>query len=120
MTRRVPVALSIAGSDSGGGAGVQADLNTFGAVGVFATTAITAVTVQNTRGVSGFQALDPSTVAAQVRAVVDDIGVDAAVLPSKRPGEGGDRWARMGAEMFQKLIASAGENPCDRVPGFEG
>ena len=78
MTRRVPVALSIAGSDSGGGAGVQADLNTFGAVGVFATTAITAVTVQNTRGVSGFQALDPSTVAAQVRAVVDDIGVDAA------------------------------------------
>ena len=77
MTRRVPVALSIAGSDSGGGAGVQADLNTFGAAGVFGTTAITAVTVQNTRGVSGFQALDPATVAAQVRAVVDDIGVDA-------------------------------------------
>ena len=78
MTRRVPVALSIAGSDSGGGAGIQADLNTFGAAGVFGTTAVTAVTVQNTRGVSGFQALEPATVAAQVRAVVDDIGVDAA------------------------------------------
>jgi hydroxymethylpyrimidine/phosphomethylpyrimidine kinase len=76
--RSVPVALSIAGSDSGGGAGIQADLNTFGAFGVFATTAITAVTVQNTVGVSGFQEIDPQTVAAQIRAVVEDIGVDAA------------------------------------------
>lgn len=78
MRRRVPVALSIAGSDSGGGAGIQADLNTFGAHGVFATTAITAVTVQNTLGVSGYEALSPGTVAAQVRAVADDLGVDAA------------------------------------------
>jgi hydroxymethylpyrimidine/phosphomethylpyrimidine kinase len=73
-----PVALSIAGSDSGGGAGIQADLNTFGALGVFGTTAITAVTVQNTLGVSGFVELPPESVAAQIRAVVEDIGVDAA------------------------------------------
>ena len=75
---RIPRALSIAGSDSGGGAGIQADLNTFGAFGVFGMTAITAVTVQNTVGVSGFQEIAPGTVAAQIRAVVEDIGVDAA------------------------------------------
>ena len=74
----VPRALSIAGSDSGGGAGIQADLNTFGALGVYGTTAITAVTVQNTLGVSGFQEIAPETVAGQIRAVADDIGIDAA------------------------------------------
>jgi len=71
-------ALSIAGSDSGGGAGIQADLKTFSALGVYGMTAITAVTVQNTQGVSGFQEIDPDTVAGQVLAVVSDIGVDAA------------------------------------------
>ena len=74
----VPVALSIAGSDSGGGAGVQADLNTFAALGVFGTTAITAVTVQTTTGVTGYQELDPAIVAAQVTAVASDMRVDAA------------------------------------------
>lgn len=73
-----PRALSIAGSDSGGGAGIQADLKTFSALGVFGMTAITAVTVQNTQGVSGYQALLPALVADQIRAVVTDIGVDAA------------------------------------------
>ena len=71
-------ALSIAGSDSGGGAGIQADLKTFSAFGVFGMTAITAVTVQNTLGVQGFEAISPRTVADQVRAVASDIGVDAA------------------------------------------
>jgi hydroxymethylpyrimidine/phosphomethylpyrimidine kinase len=70
--------LSIAGSDSGGGAGIQADLKTFSALGVFGMTAITAVTIQNTRGVSGYEALPPQVVADQIRAVVTDIGVDAA------------------------------------------
>jgi len=73
-----PRALSIAGSDSGGGAGIQADLKTFSAFGVFGVTAITAVTIQNTLGVQGFEAISPGTVADQVRAVASDIGVDAA------------------------------------------
>jgi hydroxymethylpyrimidine/phosphomethylpyrimidine kinase len=73
-----PRALTIAGSDSGGGAGIQADLKTFSALGVFGMTAITAVTVQNTKGVSGFEELSPSAVAEQIRAVAGDIGVDAA------------------------------------------
>jgi hydroxymethylpyrimidine/phosphomethylpyrimidine kinase len=73
-----PRALSVAGSDSGGGAGIQADLKTFSALGVFGMTAITAVTVQNTKGVSGYEALSPETVGDQIRAVVTDIGVDAA------------------------------------------
>jgi hydroxymethylpyrimidine/phosphomethylpyrimidine kinase len=79
MTRDdVPRALTIAGSDSGGGAGIQADLKTFGALGVYGTSAITAVTVQNTTGVSGYEALRPATVRDQIVAVVSDIGVDAA------------------------------------------
>ncbi len=73
-----PRALSIAGSDSGGGAGIQADLKTFSALGVFGTTAITAVTVQNTQGVRDHVALPPTIVAEQIRAVASDIGVDAA------------------------------------------
>jgi len=71
-------ALTIAGSDSGGGAGVQADLKTFGALGVYGTTAITAVTVQNTKGVWGYEELSPQIVGDQIRAVATDIGVDAA------------------------------------------
>ncbi len=73
-----PRVLSIAGSDSGGGAGIQADLKTFAALGVYGMTAITAVTVQNTKGVSGYEELAPQTVAEQIRSVVTDIGVDAA------------------------------------------
>ena len=73
-----PRALTIAGSDSGGGAGIQADLKTFSALGVYGMTAITAITVQNTLGVVGFDAVAPETVAGQIRAVATDIGVDAA------------------------------------------
>jgi hydroxymethylpyrimidine/phosphomethylpyrimidine kinase len=71
-------ALTIAGSDSGGGAGIQADLKTFQALGVWGTSAITAVTVQNTKGVSGYEELSAHTVGEQIRAVVTDIGADAA------------------------------------------
>ena len=71
-------ALTIAGSDSGGGAGIQADLKTFGALGVFGMSAITAVTAQNTVAVTRIQEISPDVVAAQIDAVADDIGVDAA------------------------------------------
>ncbi|MGH2764867.1 MAG: bifunctional hydroxymethylpyrimidine kinase/phosphomethylpyrimidine kinase, partial [Actinomycetota bacterium] len=74
----VPRALTIAGSDSGGGAGIQADLKTFQALGVWGMTAVTAVTVQNTKGVSGYEELSPQSVGDQILAVVTDIGVDAA------------------------------------------
>ncbi len=75
--RRVPVALSIAGSDSGGGAGIQADLKAFARAGVHGATAITAITVQNTLTVSAVQAVDPQIVAGQIRAVAQDLGIDA-------------------------------------------
>jgi hydroxymethylpyrimidine/phosphomethylpyrimidine kinase len=71
-------ALTIAGSDSGGGAGIQADLKTFAALDVYGMSAITAITAQNTCGVSAVQAIDAAVVAAQIRAVASDIGVDAA------------------------------------------
>ena len=76
MTTRMKYkcALTIAGSDSVGGAGIQADIKTMSALGVYAASAITAVTVQNTMGVYGIEALQPDIVAGQIRAVMDDIG----------------------------------------------
>jgi hydroxymethylpyrimidine/phosphomethylpyrimidine kinase len=70
-------ALTIAGSDSGGGAGIQADLKTFAAFGVYGTSAITALTAQNTLGVTGVHVVPAEFVTAQVEAVVSDIGCDA-------------------------------------------
>jgi hydroxymethylpyrimidine/phosphomethylpyrimidine kinase len=74
---RIPVCLSIAGSDSGGGAGIQADLKAFAAAGVHGTTAITAITAQNTVAVTAVQAVPPALILEQIRAVLEDIGVDA-------------------------------------------
>jgi hydroxymethylpyrimidine/phosphomethylpyrimidine kinase len=76
----VPTVLSIAGSDSGGGAGIQADLKAFAACGVHGMTAITAITAQNTVGVSAVESISPATIVAQVRAVAEDIGVDAVKI----------------------------------------
>jgi hydroxymethylpyrimidine/phosphomethylpyrimidine kinase len=74
----VPRCLTIAGSDSGGGAGIQADLKAFAAAGVYGTTAIVALTAQNTVGVTAVHELPPAFVRAQLEAVFADIGVDAA------------------------------------------
>lgn len=73
----MPRVLTIAGSDSGGGAGIQADLKTFTVLGVYGMTAITALTAQNTCGVSGIHAVPPEFVGQQIDAVATDIGVDA-------------------------------------------
>jgi hydroxymethylpyrimidine/phosphomethylpyrimidine kinase len=78
--RRIPRVLSIAGSDSGGGAGIQADLKALAACGVHGMTAITAITAQNTVGVSAIHTVPPETIIAQVRAVASDIGVDAVKI----------------------------------------
>ena len=75
--KRIPAVLTIAGSDSGGGAGIQADLKAFAAAGVHGMSAITALTAQNTVGVDAIQQVRSEIVVAQVRAVVADIGVDA-------------------------------------------
>lgn len=74
----VPRALTVAGSDSGGGAGIQADLKTFAALGVYGISALTAVTAQNTRGVRRVEELSPAMVADQIDAVLEDIGANAA------------------------------------------
>ncbi len=75
-----PVALAIAGTDSGGGAGIQADLKTFAACGVHGMTAITALTAQNTVGVAAVHPVPGAFIVEQVRAVQADIGVDAVKI----------------------------------------
>ena len=75
---KLPVAMTIAGSDSGGGAGIQADLKTFASLGVHGTSAITAITAQNTQGVTRILELPVSMIQAQIDAVVEDIGVQGA------------------------------------------
>ena len=75
-----PIALTIAGSDSGGGAGIQADLKTFAALGVYGTSAIAALTAQNTQGVTGIHNVPPEFVVAQIDAVFDDFAVGAVKI----------------------------------------
>lgn len=74
------IAVTIAGSDSGGGAGIQADLKTFSALGVYGANVITAVTAQNTRGVSAVEDISPTVVAAQIDAVFSDLAVGAVKI----------------------------------------
>jgi hydroxymethylpyrimidine/phosphomethylpyrimidine kinase len=90
MSARVPVCLSIAGSDSGGGAGIQADLKAFASAGVHGTTALTALTAQNTKAVTGVHPVPPDFIVEQVRAVARDLGIDAVkigMVGSKRATE---------------------------------
>ena len=106
--RRIPCVLSIAGSDSGGGAGIQADLKAFAACGVHGMTAITAITAQNTVGVTGVQAIEPEMILAQVRAVAQDIGVDAVKL--------GMLGSVATIEAVAQALDELGEQPGGRVP----
>ena len=80
LTRKAPVALTIAGSDSGAGAGIQADLKTFAALGVYGTSALTAVTAQNTLGVRAVFTLPAAIVAAQIDAIFEDFNVVAVKI----------------------------------------
>jgi hydroxymethylpyrimidine/phosphomethylpyrimidine kinase len=77
VNQRIPIALTIAGSDSGGGAGIQADLKTFAALGVYGASVVTALTAQNTRGVRAIHFPPPGIVGAQIEAVFDDFAVAA-------------------------------------------
>jgi hydroxymethylpyrimidine/phosphomethylpyrimidine kinase len=77
VTQTLPIALTIAGSDSGGGAGIQADLKTFAAFGVYAASVVTALTAQNTRGVRAIHYPPPEIVSAQIEAVIEDFAVAA-------------------------------------------
>ena len=80
VTRRYARVLTIAGSDSGGGAGIQADLKTFAALGCYGMSAITALTAQNTVGVQAIHAVPPAFLRQQIDAVLDDIGADAVKI----------------------------------------
>ncbi|MDB5820510.1 MAG: Bifunctional hydroxymethylpyrimidine kinase/phosphomethylpyrimidine kinase [Rhizobacter sp.] len=97
-TSRYPHVLSIAGSDSGGGAGIQADLKTFAAFGCFGMTAITAITVQNTQGVRAIHSIPTDIVRGQIDAVIEDIGADAVKIGMLHSAE----IARMVAEAIER------------------
>ena len=92
--RPIPACLSIAGSDSGGGAGIQADLKAFARCGVHGMTAITALTAQNTVGVEMITPVPPQMIVAQVRAVAGDIGVDAVKVACSATSRRSTRWSR--------------------------
>ena len=78
--KKYPIVLTIAGSDSSGGAGIEADIKTISALGAFATAAITAVTAQNTTGVAAIQGIEPEIVGKQIDAVFDDMRPDAVKI----------------------------------------
>lgn len=98
--------LTIAGSDSGGGAGIQADIKTISACGCFASTAITAITAQNTLGVTGIHILPTDMVEQQIRAVLDDIGTDAVKLGMLPSAEAIERIAGLLTEYKVKNIVA--------------
>ncbi|MDV3256444.1 MAG: hydroxymethylpyrimidine/phosphomethylpyrimidine kinase, partial [Sphingomonas sp.] len=101
MTAKTPRILIIAGSDSGGGAGIQADIKTVTMLGGHAMTAITAVTAQNTRGVNAVHPVPAEAVLAQIDAVIEDIGVDAIKI------------GMIGSPFTARIIA-------ERLEGLEG
>ncbi len=107
--------LVIAGSDPSGGAGVQADVKTVTALGGYAATAITALTVQNTKGVAGFDPVSPALIRAQIDAVMDDVGADAVKIgmigddnAAQAVVEALDAWARAIPVVIDPVLAATG------------
>jgi hydroxymethylpyrimidine/phosphomethylpyrimidine kinase len=111
-----PVALTIAGSDSSGGAGIQADLKTFAALGVYGASVITALTAQNTRGVSGIHQVPAGFVTAQIDAVFSDLDVGAVKIGMVAQREGIDaivaglkRWSPNHVVLDPVMVATSGD-----------
>jgi len=111
-----PVALTIAGSDSSGGAGIQADLKTFAALGVYGASAITALTAQNTRGVTGIHAVPAEFVTAQIDAVFSDLDVGAVKIGMVAQAESIDaiaaalsRWTPRHVVLDPVMVATSGD-----------
>lgn len=109
------IALTIAGSDSGGGAGIQADIKTFSALGVYGTSVLTAITAQNTRGVTAIENLSPAIIRAQIDAVLSDIAVGAikigmvsTVETIDAIAEALNRWQRK-AVVDPVMVATSGD-----------
>lgn len=112
----MPVALTIAGSDSGGGAGIQADLKTFAALGVYGTSVITALTAQNTRGVSGIHDIPGDFITAQIDAVFSDFDIVAVKIGMvSRPAAikaivaALDRWKAQNVVVDPVMVATSGD-----------
>jgi hydroxymethylpyrimidine/phosphomethylpyrimidine kinase len=116
----IPVALSIAGSDSSGGAGIQADLKTFAALGVYGASVITALTAQNTRGVTGIHPVPPAFVTAQFEAVCSDfdvaavkIGMVAQLATIDAIVAGLTRWSPRHVVLDPVMVATSGDRLLD-------
>jgi hydroxymethylpyrimidine/phosphomethylpyrimidine kinase len=108
VTQRLPIALTIAGSDSGGGAGIQADLKTFAAFGVYGASVVTALTAQNTRGVRAIHYPPPEIVGAQIEAVLDDFAVTAIKI------------GMLGSAEIANVVAERLSSPPGRGIGGQG
>ena len=108
VTQRLPIALTIAGSDSGGGAGIQADLKTFAAFGVYGASVVTALTAQNTRGVRAIHYPPPEIVGAQIEAVLEDFAVTAIKI------------GMLGSAEIANVVAERLSSPLGRGVGGEG
>ncbi|MGD9838251.1 MAG: bifunctional hydroxymethylpyrimidine kinase/phosphomethylpyrimidine kinase [Afipia sp.] len=112
----IPIALTIAGSDSGGGAGIQADLKTFSALGVYGASVITALTAQNTKGVTGIHDVPADFITAQMDAVFSDLDVKAVKIGMVARGEaidaivaGLDRWSPPHVVFDPVMVATSGD-----------
>ncbi len=113
---KIPIALTIAGSDSGGGAGIQADLKTFSALGVYGASVITALTAQNTQGVTGIHDTPPDFITAQIDAVFSDLDVAAVKIGMvSRPAaivaivDGLKRWTPAHVVLDPVMVATSGD-----------